>query len=267
MSREYYAYRQGASVPSLDSEQARRLLVAACVELDTGGWFQRGLGKDCVDSPLDVGAVVLERFGHETWPIWKEMPDLEEVWLYSFLEFLHDQVGKPVTTSYHDWNDCGVHVTTSDAEAGRTEFRERVSLILARLESPMEFRSNGEIWRGSPDGLDDLEPDPLGDELADDKVRSAIRSFRRHAASEDDKRNAVRDLADVLDQLRATQGTGLPRDEEARLFEIANNYGIRHHNPTQRTDYDRGIWLEWIFYTYLNAISLASGVIGRESAC
>ena len=43
--------------------------------------------------------------------------------------------------------------------------------------------------------------------------------------------------------------------DENRLFEIANQFGIRHHNPEQKTDFDKNIWLEWIFFSYLNSIN------------
>jgi len=34
---------------------------------------------------------------------------------------------------------------------------------------------------------------------------------------------------------------------------LANNFGIRHHNERQKTDYD-ALWLNWMFYFYLSTI-------------
>lgn len=37
------------------------------------------------------------------------------------------------------------------------------------------------------------------------------------------------------------------------LFQIANEFGVRHHNQKQKqkTNYDERIWLSWMFYYYL----------------
>ena len=71
----------------------------------------------------------------------------------------------------------------------------------------------------------------------------------------DDRRNAVRELADVLEYLRP-QVKDHMKDDENDLFNIANNFGIRHHNQKQKTRYDQALWLSWIFYVYLAAIHL-----------
>ena len=46
----------------------------------------------------------------------------------------------------------------------------------------------------------------------------------------------------------------LTHQDESDLFKIANNFGIRHHNDRQRTNYDTAIWLSWMFYFYLATI-------------
>ncbi len=51
--------------------------------------------------------------------------------------------------------------------------------------------------------------------------------------------------------VRTAVGT---KDENA-LRQIANNYGIRHHNSNQNADYSPA-HSEWIFHTFLAAIRL-----------
>lgn len=48
------------------------------------------------------------------------------------------------------------------------------------------------------------------------------------------------------------------------LFEIANTFGIRHHNKRQKTEYDKPIWHAWIFYCYLSTIHLCLRLIKLE---
>jgi hypothetical protein len=51
----------------------------------------------------------------------------------------------------------------------------------------------------------------------------------------------------------------LSQDESA-LFNIANNYAIRHHKAEQKDDYD-DVWLRWLFYFYLSTVHLVLGLV------
>jgi len=39
------------------------------------------------------------------------------------------------------------------------------------------------------------------------------------------------------------------------LFNIANNFQIRHNNDSQKDNYSQS-WMSWIFYLYLSSIHL-----------
>jgi hypothetical protein len=78
--------------------------------------------------------------------------------------------------------------------------------------------------------------------------------FRRRSSTGEDRRDAVRDLADVLEFLREETKKVLNRDDERDLFNLANNFGIHHHKPGKKTDYDQAIWHSWMFYHYLATI-------------
>jgi hypothetical protein len=60
-------------------------------------------------------------------------------------------------------------------------------------------------------------------------------------------------LADVLESLRPKIKTALSSKDESDLFNIANNFEIRHKNSRQQSEYDP-IWLSWMFYFYLATI-------------
>jgi len=38
------------------------------------------------------------------------------------------------------------------------------------------------------------------------------------------------------------------------LFNIANNFSIRHANEKQKNSYDKNIWYSWMFYFYIATI-------------
>jgi hypothetical protein len=81
----------------------------------------------------------------------------------------------------------------------------------------------------------------------------------------DERRDAVRDLADVLEFLRPQAKAVLASKDEADLFNLANNFGIRHHNAGQKTDYDPAIWLSWAFYYYLATIHAVTRLIEKAN--
>jgi hypothetical protein len=96
------------------------------------------------------------------------------------------------------------------------------------------------------------------------RVTASTLQYRRHGSTLDDRRQAVRDLADVLEYLRPQVKTLLTSADEKDLFNIANNFGVRHHNDKQRTAYDAGIWLSWMFYFYLSTIHVVLRKIEHE---
>ena len=88
-------------------------------------------------------------------------------------------------------------------------------------------------------------------------MQAAIRKFRLYRSSPDEKRDAIRDLVSVLEYIRPKLKGILTNQDDDDLFNIANNFGIRHHNDKQHTDYDKEVWNNWMFYFYLATIHMA----------
>ena len=215
---------------------------------------------------------MLEMLGFETWPLNRlqesyrrdDAVELIEDEAFSLTEFLYDHAAKPTNTRYHSYGQCGIHVDNADEAAGKAEFAERINGILSRCG--YELQSNGEVWQSTPAGMGTIVPEQTGDPSIDNKVNHAIAVFRQHGATEEDKRDAIRNLADILEDRRSsTEGTGIPKKDEDRLFEIANEFAIRHFNQKQRTHYDSGVWLEWIFYSFLNTIDVMNKLANRRA--
>lgn len=277
--RRYYSIRTGRlnDSPELSLQTLREFFVAIYETFENKGYFQERLGINCVDGYIDgsVGDVTLYSFRklrrQNLFPIWSRKGDLTEDEIFDLIEFLYDHVSQPVPSSgqYHSWNQCGYHYSEFIQGTAQDEFREEINDLLKDYGEGFELSRSGEIL-SMPGGS--LEPLLQASVPSDDpsnvtaRVEAAVEKFRRRKSSIEDRRDAIRDLADVLEYLRPQLKKVLRSQDESDLFNIANNFGIRHHNERQKVDYDRPIWLSWIFYFYLATIHAAVRLVEKSEA-
>jgi len=180
------------------------------IHFDAEGYFQEDLGYSCVDSGFVSGALghdlegvlVLELRKSNLCPIRSRLDDYLEDDLFDVIEFLYDHCSKPIDRTWHSWNDCGWHCSTFDREAGRAEYREKMNRILQIYMDGFELSPDGEILSLPDSGLEELLDAPLPFVDPDNievRIEAARRKFRRHRSSLDERRDAIRDLADVLE--------------------------------------------------------------------
>ena len=96
------------------------------------------------------------------------------------------------------------------------------------------------------------------------RIQNAISKYMRHHATTSDKKDAIRELADVLEFLKKS-GIRLQKKDESDLFRIINNFDIRHHNKSQQGEYNKEIWYDWMFYTFLSSINVLLKFKGGEN--
>ncbi|MDQ3913910.1 MAG: hypothetical protein M3323_01070 [Actinomycetota bacterium] len=268
--RTYFSARRGqnAAVARFDLEQLRRLVSSTFTAPEEEGFFQQAFGYSCVDAGevpgevgSDVNAYILRRLRKDQmWPLVTRIAEYSEEDVFDMIELLHDHASKPLEGRHHDYASCGWHYSSFDRAAGREAFRAEINDFLTSYDAGYELSDEGEVVHLADPGLQPLLEAKLP--VADSKSRTnvegrvagAIRKFRRHGASVDDRRDAVRSLADVLEYLRPQVKRVLTSKDEGDLFNIANNFGIRHHNDAQKTQYEQDVWLSWMFYFYLATI-------------
>ena len=139
--------------------------------------------------------------------------------------------------------------------AGRSS-RPTANTFLADYKTGFELTKEGIVLALGVDGLQhilDADIVPFDEANVDSKVKSAIAKWRNRYLSTAEKKEAIRELADGFEWLKKTQNLQrvLAKKDESSIFEIANNFAIRHHDPKQQTNYDRAIWYAWIFHFYL----------------
>lgn len=239
-------------------------------------YFAETIGSDCVDAGFipgrageDTEAFFFQKLRKRNlWPVHASLAHYTEADLFDVVELLYDCASKGIEGHgfFHAWNGCGWHFDKFDKSAGRADFRNAMNELLAEYGPGYELTLQGEIVFRAPEGLVDLEeaPQPPSDpENVQERLRQAIGKFRRRGASFEARKDAIRDLADILEYLRPSAKTVLQSKDEADLFALANNFGVRHHNQKQKTDYDRGIWYSWMFYYFLATIHASTRLIAK----
>lgn len=274
--RRFYSIRSGLNpnCAGFDLPEFLELFVRLYGQMVKDGYFNENFGFYCVDSGdipgkvADVEYEVLVRLRKKNiWPLCVHYTSYSEDDLFDLIEFLYENVSKPIDGTYHDWNNCGMHWETFNKTEGQKEYRQKVNELLTLYNRPFILSASGEILSRPEKGYERIfESDiPSKDGNVVSRLEVAIIKFRKHGASLEDRRLAVRDLADVLEYLRPQLQKLLTKKDENDLFSIANNFGIRHHNDKQKTNYDQSIWLSWMFYFYLSTIHVALRKMGEIS--
>jgi hypothetical protein len=275
MPRHFYSLRKGTNpnLKGLPLKEVLGLFVRLYNQLSEDGYFHEAFGFVCVDAgdlPGKVSDPELEMLltirKTGLWPVHEKAPFYSEDDFFDVIEFLHQYVSKPIDGTMHSYNQCGMHWETFNKTLGQHEFRKRVNAALAHYQHRYELSSNGEVLHQPEAGFEPIfDADlPSKDQNVTSRLTAAVRRYRRHGSTVDDRRQAVRDLADVLEYLRPQVKTLLTTADEKDLFNIANNFGVRHHNDNQRTAYDTGIWLSWMFYFYLSTIHVVLRKLEHE---
>ena len=266
--RQYYAQRHGRGPKAgpLALETVKRLLLNEIVALESDGFFQEAFGNVCIDDGYvagtvgnDIDAFFLRAIMREgVWPVEAHIADYDADTLFDVLEVLHDVVSEPTEGHYHGYGDCGMHYSVFDRPAGQARYCELINEVLQLSDPGYELDDQGRVMELAPAEFRTLlqAPVPAGTEhdLITRRIDAAVTRFRTRGASPDDRRHAVRDLADVLEALRPDIKEHMLTADEKALFHVANGFAIRHNSRQQRGDYARLVWLRWAFYVYLATI-------------
>jgi len=274
--KPYYSIRHGTNPGprTLDLPTLLRLFRPLYSHFEEEGYFQEAFGYHCVDAgPVSgslgfdmEGVLLLELRKPDLWPVLEKLDSYTQDDLFDIIEFLHEHCSKPIERTFHSWSNCGWHCSSFEQAPGRAEFRGKVDRLLRVYQDGYELSADGEVLTLPEEGLEALLEAPLptvDPANVESRIESARRKFRRYRSSLDERRDAVRDLADVLEFLRPQVKQVLTSPDERDLFHLANTFGIRHHNDDQKTGFDRSVWYSWMFYYYLATIHAVTRLIAK----
>ncbi|WP_218017258.1 hypothetical protein [Rhodococcus marinonascens] len=263
----------------MDTPALVRGFVSLIDELDTAGYFENRFGKDCVDDPRDdtvhtlisVHTLIYRELGVEgIWPLDADLLADSIDLFYDIVELLHDQVAKPNTRFYHDFSECGWHHDKFDIGAGGVVYRWRVNKLFEGSTLELRLAEDGEDI-GRLVTVTDEARTALAQSVAArsdgesaDQVRHALALFRERGSDRNQKRSAVAALALVLEERRyGVLADALAKSDRGALFDLANNFHVRHQDARQKRDYD-DFYLDWIFWVYLSTIELTNQVLDAQ---
>lgn len=203
------------------------------------------------------------------WPLRSSLPWDDDVW-FSLVEIFHDLAARPRARFFHSWNACGWQYSDFAVAPGQTLYGWRMNNLLARAGFSYRLADSGEdvgrLVAVTDDGRTGLVERLVADhpDIAADPVAHSVSLFRRRGATFEDKRSSVVALAGVLEARRSLLKRELLSTDEGALFDLANNFALRHQNDRQRDEYSEE-FLDWIFWLYAATVELTDRLLGGES--
>lgn len=262
----YYRARRNPSEAATagGGEDLGAALCAVLLDLDSHGYFDDAFGPSCCDARADRPGVARELFeqllGPET--PWQWLPssdgqDLDHV--YDLVEVCHDLVSRPRIRTLHgfceEWD-----YDEFDRPTGRLVYVWRVNAVLGGAGVELRLSDRGEDeGRLVHTPLDPRSELPSVVAAAADpsergRVEHAVVTFRSRHATRETKRDAVRALGDVLERRRSEVKDLMTRKDEGALFQILNEFDIRHLNQATKEDYDE-LFIDWVYWTLLASLA------------
>jgi hypothetical protein len=174
--------------------------------------------------------------------------------LFDFLEIVYDHVA---SIKYNPKTKKPVF----NKREGQKILRDAINPDLALYKTPYTMLANGQIVAISHKPVQDMVEQVLLIEASGGiteatlaPLQAAATNYLSRGATEDQKKQAVRDLADALESLRPSVKEELLSEDERELFKIANQFAIRHNDNKQKGNYDKSIWFDWMFQVNLAAL-------------
>lgn len=271
---QYWLERHRGVQAEKEYKELERAFGDLVEEMAALGYFPGILPKPCFDDgdDIDPSEVISQAVRADVfWPIDMALLDLPDDVLYSVIEYFHDQVRRPSTSFYHAYGECGWHYSNHNKLSGQAVYRWRVNSLLESYDVGLrlgrEGAETGRLIRYASPHLNQLESELIEnfEQTEDTRIADAIHLYRSRGASINDRRAAVAQLAGYLERhRRRLKDKQFTKGDEADLFNIFNNFSLRHDNARQKSDYGDE-YLDWIFWTTLAAIQLLHGLDQRES--
>jgi hypothetical protein len=278
MDRYFHQRAGDVSQPVISVEVFRECLASVIRRARVDELLQEASGKACPDDDIPRGKyggsleeVLLIQAGLVVdAPVERHMDRLSLPQLLTVVEVLYEVVskGKEESGRHHDYGGCGWHYTEFDPKPAQAWLRSQLTKHLAWVEDGYVLNEQGRVMLRMDEPVAKLLDSKLPQSANAERrarVEAAVVAFRSAKSSWEDRLMQVNLLAGVLEAMRDEAKAHLRKDEQA-LFNTFNNFGVRHLNDKQAMEYDRPMFLTYVFYVTLAGIHLCERLLARKSA-
>jgi hypothetical protein len=178
--------------------------------------------------------------------------------IFDLIELFYDHVSIP--------EEINRYSRSYDSEGGKRDFRTVINNVLENYKDGFELTEVGYIREKNLNGLENLV-DQKQEHTSDGEptviIEEAKKKFFHYKSSESDKKSAILELGGVLEMYRRNIQKKFTSKDEDELFNVLNNFQLRHSNLKQKSDYDEEIFYKWIFFNQLSAIDAYFKMLNR----
>ncbi len=191
-------------------------------------------------------------------PIRDAYEDYSEDELFTIIEMLYDNIGK------YDWVQ-----RKFVQENLKSDFATQINSLLKLYGNGFMLETEHGIVMEIPnEALDNLMKTDIPESMSNEtltKLRTAVRQYYKYNSNEEEafeiKKKAIALVADILESVRTDLQNLLNEEYEVNknkhdklIFDIVNEFNIRHDNQRQKTEYSKDIWYDWMMQYYTSII-------------
>lgn len=267
---KYYKERNGLLEPSdfIDEKKLAHYWIEIYKYFNNKGYFK--LAETGVKqgnhvyapqfAPSPAQYFLLHLGKNDMWPIEENIKKYTVEDIFTTIEIYYAEIAdcKWEENDDGDWN------WTIETEAPKREYAFYINNILKLYKTGYCLEPLQGIIMSTPN---DALRHQLGEAQPEipsaiyERLSSASKDFYRFDATEERKRKAIASLADVLESIRNDMKLifnseyKITKNEHDRLiFDVVNNYHIRHDNEKQYENYSTDIWYDWMMQYYTSTI-------------
>jgi hypothetical protein len=190
----------------------------------------------------------------QIYPICENYEEYIEEILFTVIEILYDHIA-----------DYNYQTRELIKEEPRKEFQEHINSILKFYKDGYYLEPTQGFILSVPNEpikkLLEVDVTELFEDETLEQFRTAVRLYYRFDTDSEMKKNAIKTLAGILEPIRKklkdvlNKEYGINKNNHDKLiFDIVNNFDIRHNNGSQWKNYDKVIWHDWMMHYYTSVI-------------
>lgn len=189
----------------------------------------------------------------QVWPIWEYYQSYTEEILFTVIEILYDHI------AIYDFQNSKIN-----KDGPKEEYVEHINNVLRMYGEGYYFEPQNGFIMMLPNEVLKNQLSYNGEDMTEeiyDKLRTASEMFYRFDSNMELKKNAIKILTDILENVRGELKVLLNEkyqvnktEHDKLIFGIVNGFNIRHNRDDQKNNYSKEIWYDWMMQYYTSVI-------------